>query len=108
MQSKAEPNTPNPHTGRETGLNNLSRGPGETAYRGPASGTHRDIRAQPTQGRVAPAKGNAKLPERPQDEGGPREARPASLSTLSSVTERDTPNSMSAERQRVEAKRKRT
>jgi hypothetical protein len=46
---------------------------------GPASGTRRDVRARPTQGRVAPAKGNAKLPERPRDEGGPREARPASL-----------------------------
>jgi hypothetical protein len=30
-QSEAEPETPNPHTGRETGLNNRSRGPGETA-----------------------------------------------------------------------------
>jgi hypothetical protein len=32
-QSEAEPNTPNPHTGRETGLNNLSRELGETAHR---------------------------------------------------------------------------
>jgi hypothetical protein len=65
-QSKAEPNTPNTHTGRETGLNNLSRGPGETAHWGPASGTRRDVRARPTQGRVAPVKGNAALPERPR------------------------------------------
>jgi hypothetical protein len=28
-QSEAEPDTPNPHTRRETGLNNLSQGPGE-------------------------------------------------------------------------------
>jgi hypothetical protein len=49
---------------------------------GPASDTRRDIRARPTQGRVAPAKGNARLPERPRDEGGPREARPASLHHL--------------------------
>jgi hypothetical protein len=82
MQSEAEPDTPNPDTGRETGLNNLSRGLGETAHRSPASGTRRDVRARPTQGRVAPAKGNAKLPERPRDEGGPREARPASLHGL--------------------------
>jgi hypothetical protein len=32
-QSEAEPETPNPPSGRETGLNNLSRGPGETAHR---------------------------------------------------------------------------
>jgi hypothetical protein len=51
MQSEAEPNTQNPHTGRETGLNNLSRGPGETAHRGLASGTRRDVRARTTQGR---------------------------------------------------------
>jgi hypothetical protein len=81
-QSEAVPNTPNPHTGRETGLDNLSRGLGKTAHRGPASGTRRDVRARPTQGRVAPAKGNSKLPERPRDEGGPREARPASLHCL--------------------------
>jgi hypothetical protein len=54
----------------------------ETAHWNPASGTRRGVRARPTQGRVAPAKGNAKLPERPQDEGGPREARPASLHGL--------------------------
>jgi hypothetical protein len=65
--------------GRETGLNNLSRGPGETVRPSLAGGTRRDVRARPTQGRVAPAKGNAKLPKRPRDEGGPREARPASL-----------------------------
>jgi hypothetical protein len=81
-QSEAEPNTPNPHTERETGLNNLSRGPGETAHRSPTSGTRRDVRARPIQGRVALAKGNAKLPERPRDEGGQREARPASLHGL--------------------------
>jgi hypothetical protein len=81
-QSEAEPDTPNPHTGRETSLNNRSRGPGKIAHRSPASGTRRDVRARPTQGRVAPAKGNAKLPERPRDEGGPREARPASLHGL--------------------------
>jgi hypothetical protein len=52
MQSEAEPDTPNPHTERETGLNNLSRGPGDTAHRGPSSGTRRDVRARPTQGRV--------------------------------------------------------
>jgi hypothetical protein len=52
---------------------------GETAHRGPASNMRRDVRARPTQGRVAPAHGNAKLPERPRDEGGPRETRPASL-----------------------------
>jgi hypothetical protein len=39
MQSEAEADTPNPHMGRETGLNNLSQGPGETAHRGLASGT---------------------------------------------------------------------
>jgi hypothetical protein len=61
-QSEAEPETPNPHTGRETGLNNLSRGLSEPAHRSPAGGTRRDVRARPTQGRVAPAKGNAKLP----------------------------------------------
>jgi hypothetical protein len=38
-QSEAEPETPNPHTGRETGLNNLSGGLGETAHRSPAGGT---------------------------------------------------------------------
>jgi hypothetical protein len=54
----------------------------ETAHWSPASGTRRDVRARPTQGRVAPAKGTAKLPERPRDEGGPREARPASLHGL--------------------------
>jgi hypothetical protein len=81
-QSEAEPETPNPHTGRETGLNNLSRGLGKTTHRSLAGGTRRDVRARPTQGRVAPAKGNAKLPKRPQDEGGPREARPASLHGL--------------------------
>jgi hypothetical protein len=57
-QSEAELETPNPHTGRETGLNNLSREPGETAHRSPASGTRRDVRARPAQGRGAPAKGN--------------------------------------------------
>jgi hypothetical protein len=82
MQSEAEPETPNPHTGQETGLNNLSRGLGETAHRSPAGGTRRDVRARLTQGRVAPEKGNAKLPKRPRDEGGPREARPTSLHGL--------------------------
>jgi hypothetical protein len=61
-QSEAEPETSNPHTD----LNNLSRGLGETAHRSPAGGTRRDVRARPTQGRVAPAKGNAKLPKRPR------------------------------------------
>jgi hypothetical protein len=61
MQSEAEPNTPNPHTGRETGLDNFSRGLSETTHRGPASGTHRDVRARPTHGRVALAKGYALL-----------------------------------------------
>jgi hypothetical protein len=70
-QSKAELETPNPHTGRETGLNNLSRGSGESANRSPASGTRRDVRARPAQGRVAPGKGNAKFLKRPRDEGGP-------------------------------------
>jgi hypothetical protein len=78
-QSEAKPDTPNPHTGREIGLNNRSRGPGEIAHRISASGTRRDVRARSTQGRVAPAKGNSMLPERPRDEDGPREARPASL-----------------------------
>jgi hypothetical protein len=59
-QSEAEPETPNPRTGQETGLNNLNRGLGETAHRSPAGGMRRDVRARPTQGRVAPAKGNAK------------------------------------------------
>jgi hypothetical protein len=62
--------------------NNLSRGPMESAYRSPASGTRCDVRARPTQGRVAPAKGNAKLPERTREEGGPRHARPGSLHSL--------------------------
>jgi hypothetical protein len=84
-QSEAEPETPNPHTGQETGLNNLSRGLGEPAYRSPAGGTRRDVRARPTQGRVATAKGNAKLPKRPRDEGGPREARPTSLHGLQNI-----------------------
>jgi hypothetical protein len=44
MQSEAEPETPNPHTGRETGLNNLSRGLGETAHRSPAGGTRRGVK----------------------------------------------------------------
>jgi hypothetical protein len=70
-QSQAEPHTPNQHSGRETGLDNLSRRPSETTHPGPASGTRRDARARPTQGRVAPAKGNAKLLERPRDEGSP-------------------------------------
>jgi hypothetical protein len=51
-QSEAEPNTPNTHIGRETGLKYVSRGPGETAHRGLASGTRRDVRPRPTQGRV--------------------------------------------------------
>jgi hypothetical protein len=51
-QSEAEPNTTNPQTGRETGLHNCSRGPGEAAHGGPASGTRRDMRARPTQERV--------------------------------------------------------
>jgi hypothetical protein len=31
-QSEAKPETPNPHTGRETGLRNLSQGPSKTAH----------------------------------------------------------------------------
>jgi hypothetical protein len=58
------------------------RGLGKTAPRGPASGSRCDVLARLTQGRVAPAKGNAKLPERPRDESVPREARPASLHRL--------------------------
>jgi hypothetical protein len=82
-QRKAKPNqTPQTHTGRKTGLNSLSRGLPETAHRGLASGTRCDVRARPIQGCVAPAKGNAKLPERPRDEGGPRKGRPASLHRL--------------------------
>jgi hypothetical protein len=74
-QSEAEPNTSNLQTGRETGPDNLSRGPGKTTHRGPASGTRRDVRVRLTQGRIAPAKGNAKLAERSQDRGGQRGAR---------------------------------
>jgi hypothetical protein len=81
-QIEAEPYTPNPHTGQETGLNNLSQGPGETAHQGAARGRRRDVCARQTQGRVAPAKGNAKLLERLRDEGGPREAKSASLHCL--------------------------
>jgi hypothetical protein len=54
----------------------------ETAHRGLASGTRRNVRARPTQGRVAPAEGNAELAGRPQDEGGLREAGPAGLHSL--------------------------
>jgi hypothetical protein len=55
---------------------------GKTTHWSPASGSRRDIRARPTQGRVAPAQGNAKLPERPRDESGSREAKPTSLPRL--------------------------
>jgi hypothetical protein len=55
---------------------------GQDRASGSGQRTRRDVRARPTQGRVAPAKGNAKLPERPRDQGGPREARPASLHGL--------------------------
>jgi hypothetical protein len=78
-QSEAESKTPNPRTGRKTGINHLSRGPGKSAHRGPASGSRRDIRARPTQGRTVLAQGKAKLPGRPRDESSPREAWPASL-----------------------------
>jgi hypothetical protein len=44
-QSKAEPKTPNSHTGRKAGLNHLNRGPGKPAHRGSASGSRRDVRA---------------------------------------------------------------
>jgi hypothetical protein len=64
-RSRAKHPQPNPQTGRKTGLDNLSRGPSETTHRGLASGTRRDVSARPTQGRVAPAKGNAKLAEHP-------------------------------------------
>jgi hypothetical protein len=66
-QSEAKTKVPNPHTGRKASLNHLSRGLSKTAHRGPASGSRRDVHARPTQGRVAPAQGNAKLPERPRD-----------------------------------------
>jgi hypothetical protein len=82
MQGEANPRTPNPHTGRKAGLNHPSRGLGKAAYQGPASGLRRDVRPRRTQGRVAPAQGNAKLPGRPRDESGLREARPACLNGL--------------------------
>jgi hypothetical protein len=79
MESKAEQKDQNPHTGSKTGLNHLRQGPDKTADRGPARVSRRGVRARPTQGRVALAKGKAKLPERPRDEGGPREASPHCL-----------------------------
>jgi hypothetical protein len=81
MPSEAEPKTPKPTHGCKTGLN-LGRRPGKTAHQGPSRGSRRDVLARPTQGRIAPAKGNAELPERPRYEGDPREARPASLHRL--------------------------
>jgi hypothetical protein len=68
--------------GRKAGPNNLSRMLGKAALRGPASGPRSDVRPRPTQGRVAPAQGNAKLPERLRDESGPTETRPACLTCL--------------------------
>jgi hypothetical protein len=50
-QSEAKTKNPNPCMGRKPGLHHLSRGLGKTADRGPASGSRRDIRARPTQGR---------------------------------------------------------
>jgi hypothetical protein len=44
-RSRTKHPQPNPQTGRETGLDNLSRGPSETTHRGPASGTRHDVRA---------------------------------------------------------------
>jgi hypothetical protein len=41
-QSEAKPKTPNPHTGSEAGLKQLSQGPGKAAHWGPASGSARD------------------------------------------------------------------
>jgi hypothetical protein len=60
---QAEPKHPNPHTGRKTGLNNLSRGPGEQprARRDRASGSgqqHASQRTRPTdKGTRCPGKG---------------------------------------------------
>jgi hypothetical protein len=73
--------TPNPQTGRKAGLNHLNQGLGKAAHQGLASGSRRDVRPRPTQGRGPPAQGNAKLPERPRDESGPRETRPACLNS---------------------------
>jgi hypothetical protein len=70
------------HTGRKAGLNHLSRGTSKAAHQAPASGANRGIRARPSQGRAAPAQGNAKLPESPRDESGPKEARPTCLHRL--------------------------
>jgi hypothetical protein len=83
-QRKAKPNqTPQTHTrDARQALTTSAEGRARQTHRGPASGTRRNVRARLTQGRVAPAKGNAKLPKRPRDEGGPREARPASLQSL--------------------------
>jgi hypothetical protein len=79
MRSRTKTQNPKPNHGRKR---SLSRGPGKTAHRGPARGLRRDACARLTQGRVALAMGNAELPEYPRDEGGPREARPASLHPL--------------------------
>jgi hypothetical protein len=72
-QSEAEPKIQNPHMGLKTGLNQLFRGPGKTAHPVPARRPRRNVRARRTQGRVAPARGDAELPERLRDEGGQRE-----------------------------------
>jgi hypothetical protein len=59
-QSEAESNTQHLSVGRIAGLNQVSRGPGKAAHRGLSSGSRRDVCAIPTQGRGAPAKGNAR------------------------------------------------
>jgi hypothetical protein len=60
----------------QTTSDHLGRGTREDAQRGPARHPSNVIQAEPAQGRVALAQGDAELPERPQDEGVPERPGP--------------------------------
>jgi hypothetical protein len=69
---------PHPHksakaTGKQATADN--RRPGEAAQWGPARHPSKVVQTGPAQTRVTAAQGDAELPERPRDEGVPREAK---------------------------------
>jgi hypothetical protein len=64
MQSAADPKTLNPQTGLKTCLNQTIR---PRAGQDRVSGSGQRLASRPTQGCLAPAKGNAELPEHPQN-----------------------------------------
>jgi hypothetical protein len=73
-QARPKPNSPIQCSRGDRKTGNLSGGTSEAAQRDPARRSRKGVQAGMSQGRIAPAHGDAELPECPREEDIPRDA----------------------------------